>query len=234
MNIVITMGGQGKRFKEAGYKDHKYRIEVKGKTLFEWSMHSLKEFFTEYFIFVVKKEDKASDFIKKKCIDLGIKNFKIVEIEYLTKGQAETVIKAEPYWNEKEELLIYNIDTYIEGNQIKRSGLNGDGCIPCFKAEGYHWSFVKVDKKNKAILVKEKERISDNCSIGLYYFKSCCMYKEAYCNYYSENNNYKEEYIAPIYNYLIKRGKNIFINIIDKKYIHVLGTPEELREFANI
>ena len=36
IDIVITMGGLGSRFRKAGYTVPKYMIEAKGKTLFEW------------------------------------------------------------------------------------------------------------------------------------------------------------------------------------------------------
>jgi len=52
MNIVITMGGLGFRFQKAGYTVPKYQIEVKGKTLFEWSMISMDAFKKE-------REEKA-------------------------------------------------------------------------------------------------------------------------------------------------------------------------------
>ena len=35
MNIIITMGGNGRRFREKGYNVPKYMIEVKNKTLKE-------------------------------------------------------------------------------------------------------------------------------------------------------------------------------------------------------
>ena len=41
IDVVITMGGLGSRFRKAGYTVPKYMIEAKGKTLFEWSMISL-------------------------------------------------------------------------------------------------------------------------------------------------------------------------------------------------
>ena len=44
MTIVITMAGLGSRFRKAGYNVPKYMIEAHGKTLFEWSMESLKGF----------------------------------------------------------------------------------------------------------------------------------------------------------------------------------------------
>ena len=42
MEIVITMAGLGSRFRKAGYNMPKFMIEAKGRTLFEWSMESLK------------------------------------------------------------------------------------------------------------------------------------------------------------------------------------------------
>ena len=42
MTIVITMAGLGSRFRKAGYEMPKYMIEDHGKTLFDWSMESLK------------------------------------------------------------------------------------------------------------------------------------------------------------------------------------------------
>ena len=41
MTIIITMAGLGSRFRKAGYDCPKYKIEAKGKTLFQWSMDSL-------------------------------------------------------------------------------------------------------------------------------------------------------------------------------------------------
>lgn len=44
MTVVITMAGLGSRFRKAGYKVPKYQIEAHGRTLFDWSMESLKGF----------------------------------------------------------------------------------------------------------------------------------------------------------------------------------------------
>lgn len=44
IDVVITMGGIGARFRARGYTVPKYMIEAKGKTLFEWAMESLEGF----------------------------------------------------------------------------------------------------------------------------------------------------------------------------------------------
>ena len=224
MNIIITMGGNGRRFREKGYNVPKYMIEVKNKTLFEWSMISLENFksINPKYIFVVKKEDNAKDFIEKEIKKLDIKNASIVEIEKLTDGQATTVILAKEKWIEGDSLLIYNIDTHIESHVLKPEDIQGDGFIPCFNAPG-------------AIELREKKRISDNATIGLYYFYSTDLYMKAYNEYYKEQTNLEkgEKYIAPLYNYLIKENYSVRISTIPFENVHVIGTPEELEEFKN-
>lgn len=235
MTIVITMAGLGSRFAKAGYTVPKYMIEAKGKTLFDWSMESLKGYNkqnTEY-IFIVRQEDKAENFIVTHCKTEGIANIKIVEIDKLTDGQATTAMLAAPYWNKDSELMIYNIDTFVESYELMPEDIAGDGYIPCFHAEGDHWSFVKLDENQRAVEVREKFRISDNCTLGAYYFKSCKLYEDLYKEYYSNEDNLEkgEKYVAPLYNFMIKKGMDVRISIIDFGKVHVLGTPEELETF---
>lgn len=230
MNIVITMAGLGQRFRAAGYTVPKYQIEVRGKTLFEWSMSSLENFFGEPFIFIVRRADNATDFIKNSCAKLGI-DAKIIELDNLTRGQAETAMKAAQMWRAAEPILIYNIDTYVEPGQLRAELIHGAGFIPCFTAAGTHWSFVKLGNDDKAVEVREKERISNHCSIGAYYFESARLYAELYKNFYGGESN-SEQYIAPIYNLLIKRGGEVYIQDIPAEFVHVLGTPAEVEIFT--
>lgn len=237
MDIVITMGGLGSRFQKAGYTLPKYRISVHEKTLFEWSLISLKGYneIVEQYIFIVRKEDKSRDFIEKECRKLNIEKYHIIEIDYLTDGQATTALLAKKVWNPTHSLLIYNIDTYVEAYQMNERDLRGDGFIPCFFGEGDHWSFVKLDSDGKAIEVREKKRISDYCTLGAYYFKTCQLYEDLYQEYYTDSCNLEkgEKYVAPLYNYLIQKGGDVYISIVDKEKIHVLGTPEELDDFKS-
>lgn len=238
MNIIITMAGLGMRFRKAGYTVPKYMIEVYGKTLFEWSMDSLlgyNEYVSKY-IFVVRKEDQAAEFIKEKFRPYGIESVEILELECLTDGQATTCLLALQYCSMKEEVLVYNIDTYIEPYELKYSDISADGYIPCFHAKGEHWSFVRLNNMGKVTEVREKERISDNCTVGAYYFSSAELYEKIYKEYYLDFHmeEKKEKYIAPLYNYMIEKGYEVKIGLVDDKKVHVLGTPEELEEFKMV
>ena len=232
MNIVITMGGLGARFRKAGYTIPKYEIEARGKTLFEWSMLSLRDFWREHFIFLVRAEDQAKSFIQEQCRKIGVEKSRIVELDHLTKGQAETALHAQTDWDEQDSMLVYNIDTYVEPGHLEPSLMSGDGAIPCFYAEGTHWSFVRLDESGRVIEVREKERISDHCSIGAYYFRSCKLYADLYRRFYVESNpSMTEQYIAPMYNVLLADGGDVRLVEVAREAVHVLGTPEELEMF---
>ncbi len=231
MNIIITMAGEGRRFKQIGIIKPKHMIEVKGKTLFEWSILSLKNFYDMNFIFITRKSHNSTDFIKEKCRSLGIKGYTIKEINYLTKGQAETALITEEIITDLgDDIIIYNIDTYVEPNQLKPEHIKGDGWIPAFEAEGDRWSFVKIDTDFKVKDITEKIRISDYGTIGLYYFKSFKLFSMLYFKYSFDNK--KERYIAPLYGVMIQDPTlSIYSHIVDKKAVHVLGTPDDIKQF---
>lgn len=235
MNIVITMAGLGSRFRKAGYNVPKYMIEVRGRSLFEWSMMSLQNFVaqTKRIFFIVRKEDAAYDFILEKASLMNFQGIEIIEIDYLTEGQAATAMLAASHWDKSDALLVYNIDTYVESDAMVPAQFHGDGFIPCFVADGDHWSFVRLDPSGKAVEVREKKRISDYCTIGAYYFRTGQLYEQLYDICYRKNNytEAKEQYIAPMYNELIKMGREVYICNIQADKVHVLGTPEELELF---
>lgn len=236
MEIVITMAGLGSRFQKAGYKEPKFMINALGKTLFEWSMDSLIGYNNQNtkYTFIVRKECNARNFIIEKMKKYGIEKCNIIEIDYLTDGQATTCMLAKDYWDKEDELLVYNIDTYVEPYELKLEDIKGEGFIPCFKADGDHWSFVKTDENGEVVEIREKKRISDNCTIGVYYFKSCGLYEKMYNEYYNGNRELdnNEKYIAPIYNYMLQQNMDLYITNIPFDKVHVLGTPDELNEFV--
>jgi len=232
MKVVITMAGEGKRFRKAGFREPKHMIKVGETTTFNFALLSLKDFFDESFIFITQKKHKPENFIRKKCQTLGITDFKILQISETTDGQATTAYLADSLIEDSEPVIIYNIDTYVEEGELLKENIRGDGFIPVFIAKGNKWSFVKVNDKGVVTAVAEKERISGLATIGFYYFDKWEYFKKAYIEY-SEimKNKYHEKYVAPLYEWMIKKGMEIQIKEIDAEKVHVLGTPEDVLNF---
>ena len=238
IDVVITMGGLGSRFRKAGYTVPKYMIDAKGKTLFEWSLISLEGYTdrVDKYVFLAM-EDETVDvegFVRGKCAELGIENYELILLDHLTDGQATTALLANRYWDPSHALLVYNIDTYVEAGEMNWQELKGDGFIPCFQAPGDHWSFVRLDDAGRVVEIKEKQRISPYCTLGAYYFRTCKLYEDLYHEYYDVPRDdlvNGEKYIAPLYDYLLSKGGDIYISDIAPERVHVLGTPEELEAF---
>ncbi|MDR2420212.1 MAG: hypothetical protein LBD40_02795 [Puniceicoccales bacterium] len=224
------MAGAGSRFHDIGILKPKHEIIVNGITLFERSMLSLSEFFGEIFLFVVRKDNYSAVNISELCKKIGIRRF---EIDELTDGQTRTVIKAGRYIDPSDAIVVYNIDTAIESGEIKKSSLDGfDGFILCFVAKGDHWSFIKPSDTEPYTVVRvaEKVRIPKLATVGFYYFERFSESQEIALTYQDEiKQQYRELYIAPIYQYLIDFGKKIGYCIIDENKITNLGTPAEIQ-----
>ncbi|MBF0408329.1 MAG: glycosyltransferase family 2 protein [Candidatus Riflebacteria bacterium] len=233
--MIITMAGIGMRFRKAGYDKPKYMIEVKGRTLFEWAMESLRNWFsTSKFHFIVLEQDNASAFIEQTSKKTGISDVNIIQIAKQTDGQATSALFVENFIeNPDSSMSIYNIDTFVEPVGLPCTKPSCDGWIPCFPGAGDGWSFVGLDSEGFATEVREKKRISPHATIGFYWFSSWKLYRQVYNEYYSNTANLEknEKYVAPLYNKLISDGRKVRIHEIPIKLVHALGTPEEVNLF---
>ena len=235
-NVIITMAGFGRRFLEAGYTVPKYRIEAHGRSLFQWSMLSLRSFIEAgaRFVFVVRAADEAEDFIRAEARAIGIAEVAIVETEQPTDGQATSALLAGPALpNPSAPMLIYNIDTFIHPRAISAADVRGAGWIPCFPGAGDHWSFAKTGADGRVTEVREKVRISEHATVGLYWFDSFDRYRSAYDAYYLEFACFEagERYVAPLYNQLIEQRAPVFIQEVGASAVVPLGVPAEVESF---
>ena len=91
---------------------------------------------------------------------------------------------------------------------------------------------MKIDQNGLVSKPAEKEVISTNAAVGLYYFKSGKNFVKYAESMIESNERTKNEfYICPLYNRLIKDELKVRISQVDK--MHVLGTPEELNFFVD-
>jgi len=229
--IVFPMAGLSSRFLAAGYAKPKYELKIGGETVFEKAVSSFERYFkTDIFLFITRKDLGAKVFIQEKLRKMSVDNYRVVELEEETLGQADTVyqgLKGEL----DQELFIFNIDTFLLAFQ-KPSWLSTcDGYLEVFKGEGEHWSFIESSENNCVLRTTEKERISDCCSNGLYYFKSSVKFCSLVERCIKLNQLAKGElYIAPLYNDLIKENYVIKYVHTDVGSIDFCGTPDEYIE----
>lgn len=236
LNIVIPMAGRGLRFQEAGYTFPKPLIEVNGKTMIETVVNNLTPTCKHKFIFICQKEhcDKYDIYnILKKATN---NNFEIIKIDGVTQGAACTVLCAVGHINNQNDLLIANSDQFVEINinDFIKNARQGekDGLIMTFYANHPKWSYARVDENKKVLEVAEKKVISNEATVGIYYFKKGSDFVKLAQSMMEKNIRYNNEfYVCPVYNEMILEDKNIYIYPISDKQMHGLGTPEDLKVF---
>jgi dTDP-glucose pyrophosphorylase len=233
MTVIVTMAGAGSRFINDGFKVPKYEIIARDKSLFEWSLLSLKDFSDDEFVFVCL-ESHDDKWIHEKVKKLKINKYKIIKRKKISKGQAETVYELLLNTSIKGPVWIYNIDTYIE-NGPKKTDINGyDGCIHLFTSSMPGMSYVVIEKNGTVTEIAEKKLISNYATIGLYGFRTAELFKINYEEVFIKSSNNEvngERYVAPIYQNMIEKNNKIKGVILLNKHIHILGTPEDVLDF---
>jgi hypothetical protein len=234
--FVIPMLGKSSRFFKSGYQIPKYKLPIGDSDLFSFSVSSFKEYFkTDRFVFIVRSDFSDMQYFEDSIVNLGIKNFSIKQHLGDTKGQAESVQLALESEDSIEELYIFNIDTILFNFSKENFTSNFDGYLEVFIGEGDHWSFIlpaKGDNENLVERVVEKNRISNLCSNGLYYFKTTRIYLDALNEYKTKFlEDEGELYVAPLYQTLIDLKFDIRYKLIKKKDIGFCGVPSEYESF---
>lgn len=235
--IIITMAGNSRRFREAGFTQPKYMLDAHGCSLFAWSVWSLRAFWSAGWpvAFVAQAAHGAKAFIAAECHKMGIEGFSVMELDSPTSGQAATA-QAARIPDPARPILIYNIDTLIEPSVIKLEMWDAaSGWIPCFAGMGDGWSFARTDPvTGQVVEVREKQRISQHCSLGLYGFPSFASFDAAVQRYYADPGRLErgETYIAPVYNQLVANGVPVTLANIPVEAVHPLGTPDEWARFT--
>jgi len=222
------MAGMGRRFKDAGYHEEKYAIEFGGHTLLDWSLASLTGFREFQLILITRPFPAIEVSLVARATALGFADPIVITLDGPTRGQAETATLASPAVDPEDSILIFNTDTFVDPTFLNASKIRGDGWIPTFNAPGDKWSFVDTDSRGRAIRTTEKVRISDHCSVGMYYFSSF----GGFCELVDAANGEGELYVAPLYNEWISRGHDTFIHSLPETAVTVLGTPEDLQRAA--
>jgi NDP-sugar pyrophosphorylase family protein len=233
MTVIVTMAGMGSRFRNEGYLLSKHMIRARGKTLFEWSMQSLTEFYDHHFIFACLTVHDTQ-WIKQCAKHLGIHNVTVVSRDEISSGQAQTAYDVIRHASSKDPIWIFNIDTYIDQGLTPLKFEGAQGCIYVFESCSPSMSFVRYDENDKVVELAEKKVISNWATVGVYGFQSADLYKEIYKEAYhlgAVKEVSGEQYIAPMYQLMLSKGMTLLAPKLLASSVHILGTPNEVRFF---
>ena len=232
LNVLIPMAGAGSRFAQAGYTFPKPLIEVNGKPMIQVVVENLN--IEANYIFIVQKEHYEK-YNLKYLLNLIAPDCKIVQVDGITEGAACTTLLAKEFIDNDQPLVMANSDQFIEwdsNNVLYSFSADGiDGGILSFKATHPKWSYAKLDENGFVSEVAEKKPISDNATVGVYFWKNGSDYVKYAEQMIEKNIRVNNEfYVCPVFNEAIQDGKKVRIKEI--KGMWGIGTPEDLNYFV--
>jgi len=233
LNVLIPMAGAGSRFETAGYTFPKPLIDVQGKPMIQVVVENLG--FEANYIFVVQRAHRK-EYNLDAMLDLIAPGCTVVEVDGVTEGAACTALVAKDYIDNDNPLFFANSDQFVEWDgaefMYRMQESDADGGIVTFKATHPKWSYAKVDDSGSVTEVAEKNPISDNATVGYYYWKRGSDFVK-YANQMIANDVRVngEFYVCPVFNEAIADGKDIRIKEVNRMW--GLGTPEDLTYFLS-
>lgn len=230
--LLVPIAGKGQRFVDDGFHMPKPLIMVDDKHIIDWSFLSINK--DEYdMVFVVRKEHVYNFGMDTILRNKFGEDIKIVETDKVTSGTVASCLLAKDLINNEQPLVVYTLDVHFQKQfSINDVDKDSDGFILTFKANNPAYSYAELDEDGLVLRTAEKEVISENAAVGIYYFKegsTFVKYAEEMIDKNLRTNN--EFYVCPLYNLMIKDGLKVRTGQVDKMYL--MGTPTELNFFKN-
>lgn len=265
MTIVVPMAGRGSRFLEAQHLNPEYSspkplINIKGKPMVQWALESLPfvhlpfrraktkkiRVFPTNLVFICRRDHEEDFEISKLLKEIFSDYIRVLFVDQITRGAAETVLLAKNIINTDEDIIVSDSDHFFDGTNlygvILGKGENTAGIIPVFQPPDNEpkWSFTLFNRRGVASAVGEKDAElalkGAYANIGAYYFSSGRLFVEEAESMIRDGDMYgssdkKEFYVAPIYDRLIKKGHRVEVAITPRMW--GLGTPKDVEYFEN-
>lgn len=232
LNIVVPMAGRGSRFAQAGYKMPKPLIDIYGHPMIEYVVKNIRPAREHRFIFICQQEH-LEKYDLANTLERIAPGCAVVTVDHITEGAACTVLLAEKYIDSDEPLMIANSDQYVDMdiNEYLDAMEDHDGLIMTMPANHPKWSYIRYDENGFVTLVREKEVISDQATVGIYNYKHGADFVQYAKQMISKDIRVNGEfYVAPVYNEMIEAGMKLVYKDVGAK-MHGLGTPEDLDVF---
>lgn len=234
MNILFLAAGRGSRFKEMGYTVPKLLIPIKRKLMIEWAISSFDFLKNKQLIIVCLKEHDEKFGVGELLKNFYGKKIQVILTEGITEGAAVTALLARESINTTEELIVANTDQFFVSQQFEiavgEKHKQYAGLIPIFESTHPRWSFAKVNDKGFVTEVAEKVPISNNATVGVYYFKHGKDFVWAADEMIKKDIRRNNEfYVCPVFNELLGRGEKI--KAVSTDIMWSLGTPEDVAYF---
>ncbi len=237
---LIPMAGEGKRYKDRGYLVPKPLIEINGKPMIVLALESLPK--ASKNILIVRK-DILNVFELRTLLNKYFKNITIIEIDYLTDGQASTCLLAEKVVPEKSIINIGACDVGFVFNrrEYQKKLNNYESFIWTYRNNKnvlkypnmYGWVEIKKETEEIEYVSCKKpismDLLNDHVVSGTFTFKNSDNFFNAIRKMINKNDKINNEfYLDNIFNHLNQKSA-----VFEIENYYSWGTPDELNNYLN-
>ena len=234
------MAGDGRRFKDEGFKTPKPFIEINGLPMVIRAAQCLPK--ADYWIFIAREEHLLYyDF--EKVLSFYFSNFKIIVLNELSDGQLSTCLTSRNYLNSDDTLTFGACDNSMIYDRSKYENIlaSGDSIIWTFRnnlsvlqdPDMYGWVVSKDGINVDNISCKKSisnNPILDHAIVGTFYFKNADTFLKNADALIKKNRRINNEfYLDLVIDEAILGGLTVKIFEINK-YI-CWGTPKDLNDY---
>lgn len=239
---LIPLAGLGSRFTKEGYSDPKPLIDVSGKAMIIRAARSLPE--ADKWIFVCRTEH-LEKYPLRETLETEFPGCVIIDIDYLTEGQASTCMLAAEHIDPEDSLAIGACDNGMTWDKEKFESMVDDESIDAMlfsfrnnvtverNPNAYGW--IKVDEDEVVQGMSVKIPISDNpvhdhAVVGSFWFRRGQDFIDKTNQMIEKKRRINDEfYVDKVFDEFIEDGMKVKVFEIDK-YI-CWGTPNDLRTY---
>jgi dTDP-glucose pyrophosphorylase len=237
IQVIIPMAGSGSRFADAGYETAKPLLPVHGQPMFLVVAANLLSSSVSRIV-VIAQQSFGIGGVVERMRDRISQQVDLIEIDFLTDGPADTVDLAREYLTPELPVVTANSDQFVDHSMEPLYAQLGDpdvaGSILTMKDNDPKWSYAATDSNGDVLLVREKEVISEDATVGVYGFRSAHLMWEGFDAMRAAGDTVNGEYyVAPAYNHLIRAGHRIVTFGLGPitATMHGMGIPRDYETF---
>ena len=235
LTIVIPMGGEGRRFAEAGYTFPKPLVEIDRRPMIELVVDNLRPAEAHRFVFVCRK-DHVDQYALADVLQQIAPGCRVVTMGGPTAGALCSVLLGLTADDAADELIVANADQIMDFSMAEfladARARQADGSIITFPSTHPKWSYVRLEN-DLVVAAAEKRPISPHATAGLYYFSRVSEFAAAAESMLLKNAALRNEFfVCPVYNEYVLLGRRVTVYPIHRDSMHSLGTPEDVERFA--
>lgn len=240
MQVVITMAGQGQRFKDKDFLEPKPFILIKNRRMIEYLIEKFSPEWKLFFVVNETLEPCYIDFLQNKYPES-----KIIKTPYSERGPIDTVLAAWPFLKRSEPAIVTYCDYTLRWNpqyfekkvietQADAAVVGYTGFHPTFLGPNSYCHYLVKDQwvtqlQEKKMYTGKLETEWTSC--GLYYFKSAEYLKYCLDEQLKQNLNYngREYYVSLAIQAALNTQPHTKILHYPIDHFTQLGTPFDIQ-----